>query len=277
MNDKGGQLPVIFALVLSTIIIVSALLAYRMLIFPKEVEESDWRYVIFNADGDFPRMLSVSLANFTQEYRLTNNLTLSENKAKTKLEYWKLAFILGHGGLGLRLNITPASEDVEIVSASSYKIRLVYDGDVVEKDVYIPSLLITEGHFFNCSWNNAFGLSVAYASISLDAIKYGFYGWKNYYISFLAVNITAVESTSSETFINFTCFNDEGWVNYLNNESISIYINDLQGNLSDLEYWGAGRYVAYINQTLPSNYVLKLTIRDRRDIHVTALLNETAS
>lgn len=45
------------------------------------------------------------------------------------------------------------------------------------------------------SWNTTFGLSAAYASISLDMVKHGFYEWKNYYISFLAVDITAIEST----------------------------------------------------------------------------------
>jgi len=270
--NRRGQLPIILALILSGILITSALLTYKVSVFPKRAEQSEWVHVILNAEEDFHRILQAALANFTQEYIATGNMTGSQRKAEIKLETWKLAFTLGYSGLSLRLNLK--SNGVDVSPESSYKVSLTYDGNATDKTVCVPGLSIAAGHFFNCSWNSPCGISAAYASISLDIIKQGLYGWNSSSIIFLTLNITSIISDSSlnETRIEFTCSDGQGCVNRLNKENVTIHVNGSQVDLNRLEYTGMGGYIALIGQTLNPPYTMTITVRDGRGIAVRASL-----
>lgn len=273
MNRKG-QFPIVLALALSAILIVSALIAYKITVFPTKAEQRKWTHVILNAEEDLQRILKAALANFTQEYVDTGNLTFSESKAEVKLKTWKLAFIIGYMDLSVKLNLD--SDDVVIRSSSSHSVNVTYNGNATQKIFSVPSVLIGAGHFFNCSWDTPSGVSAAYASVTLDATQHMVYGWNSSSTILLTLNITSINSDSSlnETRIEFKCSDEDGWVNQLSAENITVYVNGTMIGLQDLDYEGEGSYMVTIGYALSRPYTLTLSVIDSRGIVVRASLQD---
>ncbi len=273
MNRKG-QFPIILGLALSAILIVSALVAYKVSIFPRKAEQGKWIHIIINLDEDLQRALKAALANFTQEYMETGNLTVSKRSAEIKLKAWKLAFIVAHIGSSVKLNLNP--EGVTVRSEFSYSVNLTYNQYTIEKVLTVPNVAIERGSFFTCSWDSPCGVSAAYASVALDVTQDKVYGWNSSSLIFLALNITSINSDSSlnETRIGFTCHSEKGWINQLNSEDVAVYINSTEINVVCFEYEGEGRYTVTIGRALSPPYTLRLCVRDNRGIFVNASLQD---
>ncbi|MEM2136640.1 MAG: hypothetical protein QXI93_01645 [Candidatus Methanomethylicia archaeon] len=266
-NNSKGQLPIIVAIALSGIIILSALISYRTSLFPRNIESSDWIHIIINVNRDFKHILKFSLANFTHELIETGNATSSEFKARVKLEIWRLAFSLGYVASGLNMNISPNGKN--LFNESSYTLPIVKDGLIYNQTINVPCLKIVSGFFFNYSWYQPYSISMAYASINLDVVRDGVYGWNNSHIVFSSINITKiiVDTSSNNISIYFSFNTEDGPYSQLNENCISIRINDSPIVLESLMYHGVGNYSINARYTsYPQNIIL--VIIDSRGITV---------
>ncbi|MEM1549786.1 MAG: hypothetical protein QXO74_02845 [Candidatus Methanomethylicia archaeon] len=241
-KDSRGQLPIIIAITLSGIIIFSALIAYRTSLLPKSIESSDWIHVIVNVDRDFKRILRISLANFTRELIETGNATSSEFKARVKLEVWRIAFSLGYVASNLNISIHPKGKI--LLNEFSYTLQIIKDGSIYNQIINIPYLKIKDGFFFNYSWDQPYSVSMAYASINLDVAKDGVYGWNNSYTVFSSINVTKIiiDSNLNIIMIYFNFCTEDDSYSKLNENCISIIINDTPISFDSLIYYGLGNY-----------------------------------
>lgn len=267
MNSKG-QLPIIVAVILSGIIIFSALTSYKVSIFPKTVEDPDWMHLIINVDKDFKRILQASLANFTRSYLDTGDRVDSEGNARINIETWKFAFSLAYAPLSLKISILPSGSLIS--KASTYMLQFKYGSSTTFYNVYVSSFIIERGSIFNCSWDKPYSISASHASIYLDIIGSKVYGWNNSYTALLSLNITKiiVDETSNEMSITFILNNEMGPVNNLSINSVNITINGMQRNVWSLAYCGMGMYNVTIGNVPPPSYTILITVTDSRGIIV---------
>jgi hypothetical protein len=267
LNSKG-QLPIIVAVILSGIIILSALTSYKVSIFPKTVEDSDWTHLIINVDKDFKRILQASLANFTASYLKTGDHDNSEDNAKINIETWKFAFSLAYAPLSLKISIS--SSGSLISPASTYTLQFKYGSSTTFYNIYVSSFTIQRGSIFNCSWDKPYSISASHASISLDIIGSKVYGWNNSYTALLSLNVTKiiVDGNLNEMSITFILNSEMGPVNNLSTNNLNITINGIQRNFWSLTYCGMGTYNATIRNPPPPPYTILITVTDYRGIIV---------
>lgn len=261
-----GQFPVIFALTLSLLIIISALISYHVLISRRGMNSKVWIHSIINAKEDLGRVLAASLSKFTYEYNITGNTITSEFEAIKILERWKLIFSLSYNSLGIKLELQ--SNGTVIQHETIY--NLTMNSNIYR--IYVPEIRIPAGHFYNCSWGQAFGISAAYAILKLNLTRVGVIGWKYLRVVLLAINITSIytDTEKNKTYIKFTIFNENSYINSLNKSNIFIYVNESRLPSSSLEnvmYEGLGVYKIIINQVIDIQ-TLEIIIRDKRGIIV---------
>ncbi|MCS7369052.1 MAG: hypothetical protein NDF57_05020 [archaeon GBS-70-058] len=267
MNSKG-QLPIIVAVILSGIIIFSALTSYKVSIFPKTIEDTDWMHLIINVDKDFKRILQASLANFTRSYFKTGDREDSEGNARIHIETWKFAFSLAYSPLSLKISISPSGSIIS--KASIYTLQFKYGSSTTLYTVYVSSFTIQRGSIFNCSWDKPYSISASHASISLDIIGSKVYGWNNSYTSLLSLNVTKiiVDGNLNEMSITLILNSETGPVNNLSINNVNITINGIQRDVGSLNYHGVGIYNATIKNVPPPPYTIFITLTDSRGIIV---------
>jgi len=266
-----AQFPLIFALILGGIIIVSALVVYQVGIFHRKAEVGR-AFILLNAECDSKRMLLAALVRFTHEYLSTGNVTIAENNASRILLSWRLAFMAAYGASSLRVALV--AEGSILQEPTSYTLFLDSESVMVN----VTKIEIPEGSVFTCYWDRPFAVSGAHIAVKVDVLSEGIMGWNCSTTSLLAVNITAVytDSDANQTKVEFKVFDENGWVSNLAKECLKIeYRDPSNGELVEveditvIEYLGQGVYRVCFSPGIDPRS-LYLTVTDRRGVIVRA-------
>jgi len=260
-----GQLPIVFSVVLSLLIITAALLTYRVAVLHRKIPGRRWMDMTLNIEHDFKNVLAASLANFTQEYMATGNLSMAKAAAERILNSWRLAITLGYGSLSAEVGLE--SHGALLIPSSLY--TLIINGKPY--GVNASEVVIEPGEYFNASWDSPYAFSAAYAVVSLNTVSEYLMGWNHSSEVMLVLNITGivVDDIANTTTINFTAFNERSWDDGITLSAITIIFNssEIPRSIMNLEYLGLGCYKLTIEEALDP-FSIHVIVTDNRNITV---------